>query len=80
MLCGLDYEMFLVVVRFGERYEWPLLTQSIIMTITMLVMVRLCVTVGESGSVTHIQRRLMGKKEACLDLWLLFAGHYCNTI
>ena len=72
--------MLLFVIRFGERYEWPLLTQSIVMTITMLVMVRLCVTVGESGSVTHVQRRLTGKKKACLDPRLLFAEHYCNTI
>ena len=61
-------QMFPIMIRFGERYEWPLLTQSIIMTMTMLVMVHLCVTVNESGSVTHVQRRITGKKEAHLDI------------
>ena len=66
---------FLILIRFGERYEWPLLAQSIVMIITMLAMVRLCVTVSESGSVTHVQRRLTGKKEPHLGVGvvLLFA-------
>ena len=48
--------------RFVKRFEWPLLAQSIIMIVTMLMLLHLCVRVSyEKDSVTIVQRRFVGK-------------------
>ncbi|XP_010151286.1 PREDICTED: PQ-loop repeat-containing protein 1-like [Eurypyga helias] len=44
------------VVRFGRRFESPLLWQSIIMIITMLLMLKLCTEVRVSNEL-NIKRR-----------------------
>lgn len=49
----------LLFVRFGKRYELPLLIQSIVMIITMLGMMHLCIAVlHDKGAI--VTRRLLG--------------------
>ena len=46
--------------RFGVHYEWPLLTQSMLMIVTMLLMIHLCVRVREENDTPH---RIWGEEE-----------------
>ena len=54
-------EIFYFVCRFGVHYELPLLIQSLIMTVTMLVMMHICVTVKKESTPTTIHRSIWGK-------------------
>ncbi|KAK7864960.1 hypothetical protein R5R35_004943 [Gryllus longicercus] len=47
-----------ILFWFGKRYELPLLIQSIIMNITMLIMVNLCVTVKNRNQIIRGRERV----------------------
>ena len=52
---------YIFLLRFVKRFEWPLLAQSIIMIVTMLMLLHLCVRVSyEKDSVMVVQRRFLG--------------------
>lgn len=52
--------------RFGKRFEAPLLIQSMVMIVTMLVMIRLCVEVQRSHVILKVRDRILsGKKKCC---------------
>lgn len=46
--------------RFGKRFEYPLLIQSIIMNITMFVMIHLCVTARNKSRIIPSRRVFAG--------------------
>ena len=48
------------IFRFGVHYELPLLIQSLIMTVTMLIMMHICVTVKREAIPANIHRSLWG--------------------
>ena len=60
-LCYDKNNYFYLVCRFGVHYELPLLIQSLIMTVTMLIMMHICVTVKKESTPTTIHRSIWGK-------------------
>ncbi|XP_011300185.1 PQ-loop repeat-containing protein 1 isoform X1 [Fopius arisanus] len=46
-----------IIYWFGKRFELPLLLQSILMNITMLVMIRLCITVRNKNQIIKAKER-----------------------
>lgn len=44
--------------RFGKRFDKPLLVQSILMNITMLIMIRVCVTVRNKNQIIRSKDRV----------------------
>ncbi|XP_066593654.1 solute carrier family 66 member 2 isoform X2 [Prorops nasuta] len=63
-----------ILFWFGKRYELPLLFQSILMIITMLVMVKLCINVRNRNQIIKSRERVFTDFQSYLDFMLLFAG------
>ncbi|XP_015108567.1 PQ-loop repeat-containing protein 1 isoform X2 [Diachasma alloeum] len=61
-----------IIFWFGKRFELPLLLQSILMNITMLVMIRLCVTVRNKNQIIKAKERTFTDFQSYLDFILLF--------
>ncbi|XP_003391574.2 PREDICTED: PQ-loop repeat-containing protein 1-like [Amphimedon queenslandica] len=54
----MTYFCLVLYDRFGVHYELPLLIQSLIMTVTMLIMMHICVTVKKESAPTTIHRSI----------------------
>ncbi|XP_063984415.1 solute carrier family 66 member 2 isoform X2 [Diachasmimorpha longicaudata] len=61
-----------IIFWFGKRFELPLLLQSILMNITMLVMIRLCVTVRHKNQLVKAKERTFTDFQSYMDFILLF--------
>ncbi|XP_012283309.1 PQ-loop repeat-containing protein 1 isoform X2 [Orussus abietinus] len=47
-----------ILFWFGKRYETPLLLQSVLMIITMLIMIRTCVNIKNKNQITRSKERV----------------------
>ncbi|XP_044008295.1 solute carrier family 66 member 2 isoform X2 [Aphidius gifuensis] len=57
---------------FGKRFEKPLLVQSILMNITMLIMIRVCVTVRNKNQIIRSKDRVFTDFQSYAEFFLLF--------
>lgn len=55
------------IIRFGKHYETPLLIQSILMNITMLIMIKLCVNVKNKNQIIKAKERVFTGLSNCND-------------
>ncbi|XP_033228391.1 solute carrier family 66 member 2 isoform X2 [Belonocnema kinseyi] len=61
-----------ILFWFGKRFELPLLLQSILMIITMLMMIRLCVNVRSKNQIIKSRERVFTDFQSYLNFVLLF--------
>ncbi|XP_034945853.1 solute carrier family 66 member 2 isoform X2 [Chelonus insularis] len=61
-----------ILFWFGKRFELPLLFQSILMNITMLFMIKLCVSVHNKNQIIKAKERVFTDFQSYLDFVLLF--------
>ncbi|XP_078035999.1 solute carrier family 66 member 2 isoform X2 [Augochlora pura] len=59
---------------FGKHYEVPLLLQSIFMIITMLIMIKLCVSVQNRNQIIKTREHVIADFQSYLEFMLLFAA------
>ncbi|RUS69929.1 hypothetical protein EGW08_022313 [Elysia chlorotica] len=58
-----------IMFWFGKRFEFPLLAQSVIMIVTMMVLVELCVRVKNRNEIIAAkQRKFIGEYDHCLSV------------
>ncbi|XP_043275170.1 solute carrier family 66 member 2 isoform X2 [Venturia canescens] len=61
-----------IIFWFGKFYEIPLLLQSILMNLTMLLMVKLCVDIRNKNQIIKSKRRVFTDFQSYLEFLLLF--------
>lgn len=64
----MHFPVSLSLSRFYSNYELPLLVQSVIMTVTMFLMIHLCVKVRRSNALMKIKDRVFSGKHTKLIL------------
>ncbi|XP_057326699.1 solute carrier family 66 member 2 isoform X2 [Microplitis mediator] len=62
-----------ILFWFGKHFELPLLFQSILMNITMLFMIKLCVSINTKNQIIKLKDRGFTDFQSYLDFVLLFA-------
>ncbi|XP_046734303.1 solute carrier family 66 member 2 isoform X2 [Diprion similis] len=63
-----------ILFWFGKHFETPLLLQSILMNITMLVMIKLCISVKNKNQIIKAKERVFTDFQSYLDFILLFGA------
>ncbi|XP_012267779.2 solute carrier family 66 member 2 isoform X2 [Athalia rosae] len=63
-----------ILFWFGKRFETPLLLQSILMNITMLMMVKVCINVRNKNQIIKAKERVFTDFQSYLDFILLFGA------
>jgi len=55
--------------RYVKRFEWPLLVQSVIMIVAMLMLLHLCVHVSyeKDKTITVTHHRFLGEKNSIMN-------------
>ncbi|XP_051167095.1 solute carrier family 66 member 2 isoform X2 [Leptopilina boulardi] len=68
-----------ILFWFGKRFELPLLLQSILMIITMLLMIRLCINIRAKNQIIKSRERVFTDFQSYLNFILIF-GMICGAL
>ncbi|XP_043465059.1 solute carrier family 66 member 2 isoform X2 [Leptopilina heterotoma] len=68
-----------ILFWFGKRFELPLLLQSILMIITMLLMIRLCINIRAKNQIIKSRERVFTDFQSYLNFILIF-GMVCGAL